>query len=218
LLSTAGSTEALLSALESGTLLADDLSPSVRQTLRQNGSQSLQARINRVLGKTAEANQELIQKYLQSQSSDTKNPDLSRGRELYRKHCATCHLPDAAGQAAGPDLSNLTDRTPTSLTEAILTPNRSVEPKYRSFVVLTTDGRALSGVIAEEAGETLTLALADGRRAVIQRSDIEEFRNTGISLMPEGFQQELDPGMLRDVIEYLRSDSFIQASGNSRVH
>jgi putative membrane-bound dehydrogenase-like protein len=217
LLATAGATEALLSALESGALLADDLSPSVRQTLRQNGSQSMQARINRLLGKSAAANQEMIQQYLQFQSGAAGNPDVTRGRELFRKHCATCHLPDVAGQAAGPSLSNLTDRSPTSLTEAILAPNRAVEPKYRSFVVLTTEGRALSGVIAEEAGETLTLALADGRRATIQRSEIEEFRNTGISLMPEGFQQELDPGMLRDVIAYLRSDAFIQDSDNGRL-
>jgi putative heme-binding domain-containing protein len=103
------------------------------------------------------------------------------------------------------------------LTEAILAPNRSVEPQYRSYVVVTTEGQALSGIIAEEAGDTLTLALADGRRATIRRSEIDEFRNTGISLMPEGMQQELDPAMMRDLIEYLRSESFLQSQDGGKL-
>ena len=64
---------------------------------------------------------------------------------------------------------------------------------------------------------TLTLALADGRRATVRRSEIDEFRNTGISLMPEGLQQELDPAMLRDLIEYLRSESFLQSSPGGKL-
>jgi putative heme-binding domain-containing protein len=70
----------------------------------------------------------------------------------------------------------------------------------------------LSGAIAAEAGDAITLALADGKRVTIQRSEIDEFRDTGISLMPEGIQQELDPGMLRDLVEYLRSETFAQTS------
>jgi putative heme-binding domain-containing protein len=80
--------------------------------------------------------------------------------------------------------------------------------------VITADGRALAGTIAEEAGDTVTLALADGRRETIKRSDVDEFRNTGVSLMPEGFHQELDHGMLRDLIEYMRSESFLQSVGH----
>jgi putative heme-binding domain-containing protein len=79
-------------------------------------------------------------------------------------------------------------------------------------VVVTSDGRVLSGIISEEAGDALTLSLADGKRATVQRSEIEDFRSTGISLMPEGFQQDLDPAMLRDLIEYVRSDSFSQSA------
>jgi putative heme-binding domain-containing protein len=185
----------------------------VRQTLRQSASQSLQARINRILGKTTAANQDLIQQYLQYQE-ENETANLSRGSELFQKHCAVCHVPDAAGNAPGPDLSNLTDRSRIALTESILVPNRTVEPQYRGYVVITADGRALTGTVADEAGYTVTLALADGRRETIKRSEIEEFRNTGISLMPDGFHQELDHGMLRDLIEYLRSDSFLKSVGS----
>ena len=208
----AASTEALIAALESGTVSASDLSPSVRQSLRQSGSQSLQARIGRVLGKTSAADQELIQQYFQFQQEASDKADLSRGHQLFRKHCAACHVPDAAGRATGPELSNLTNRGRDALTESILVPNRSVEPNYRGYVMLTSDGRALSGTIAEEAGDTITLALADGRRATIQRAEIAEIRDTGASLMPDGFHREFDREMLRDLVEYLRSENFSQSS------
>jgi putative heme-binding domain-containing protein len=215
MLATAESAEALIGRLESGDILASDLSPVVRQTLRQSGSQSLQARINRVLGKTAAANQDLIEQYLRFQREVTHSADLNRGRELFKKHCTACHVPDESGHASGPNLSNLTDRSDAGLTESILAPNRAVEPQYRSYVVVLNDGRALSGIIAAETGDALTLGLADGKRTTIHRSKIDEFRNTGVSLMPDGMHQELDPAMLRDVVEYLRSDSFLQ-SANTR--
>jgi putative membrane-bound dehydrogenase-like protein len=217
LITSAVSTGALVARLESGAILPSDLSPAVRQTLRQSASQSLQARVNRVLGSTTPANQNIIQQYLEFQEANAGTADPSRGRELFQKHCAVCHVPDAAGRAAGPDLSNLTDRSRIALTESILVPNRAVEPQYRGYIVIKDDGRALSGTVAEEAGDTVTLALADGRRETIKRSEIEEFRNSGVSLMPEGFQQELDQSMLRDLIEYLRSDSFLQSAGQRRT-
>jgi putative membrane-bound dehydrogenase-like protein len=209
----AASMEALVEALESGAVLAGDLSLSVQQTLRQISSQSLQARVGRVLGKTSVADQELIQRYLEFQQAAGGKADLSRGRELFGKHCAACHVPDALGRATAPNLSNLTNRSPAALTEAILVPNRSVEPNYRGYVVQTSAGQVLSGIIAEEAGDTITLALADGKRTTVHRSEIDEIRNTKVSLMPEGFYRELNQEMLRDLVEYVRSDAFLQSAG-----
>ena len=211
LVSNSVSTEVLLEQLESGAILPGDLSPAVRQTLRQSGSQSTKTHASRVLGKTAAANQELVQRYLEFQQDASQAADVSRGQELFRKHCAVCHLADAMGLAAGPNLTNLTDRSRSALTESILVPNRAFEPQYRGYIAVLSNGRVLSGAVADEAGDTVTLALADGKRAMIKRSEIEEFRDSGISLMPDGFQQELDPRMLYDLVEYLRSDEFLQS-------
>jgi putative heme-binding domain-containing protein len=211
LVSHPASVEALLNELESGGIAPGELSPAVRQTLRQSSSQALQARVNRVLGKATTVDQELIEQYLRFQQEASGAADLSRGRELFRKHCATCHTPDATGRATGPDLLNLSNRSPRVLTESILVPNRSVEARYYGYMVVTTDGRVLSGTIDEEAGDTLNLSLADGKRTTIQRSEIDELRDTRVSLMPDGFHRELDKGMLRDLVEYLRSEAFAQS-------
>jgi putative heme-binding domain-containing protein len=71
----------------------------------------------------------------------------------------------------------------------------------------------LTGTIDEEAGDTLTLSLADGKRTTIQRSEIDELRDTRVSLMPDGIHRELDPAMLRDLVEFLRSESFAEGFG-----
>jgi putative heme-binding domain-containing protein len=211
LISNPASIEVLLSRLEAGEIAPGELSPSVRQILRQSGSQTLQARVNRLLGKTSPADQQLVQQYVRFQQDATVPADLARGRDLFRKHCAACHAADATGRATGPDLANLSDRSPQALTEAILIPNRSVEARYYGYVVVTTDGRTLTGTIDEEAGNSLTLSLADGKRITIQRSQIDELRDTRVSLMPEGIHRELDPAMLRDLVEFLRSDGFTQS-------
>jgi putative heme-binding domain-containing protein len=213
LVSNPASIEVLLSQLEGGQITPGELSPAVRQTLRQSGSQTLQARVNRVLGKSAAADQHLVQQYLQFQQDAAGVVDVAHGQELFRKHCAACHTPDATGRSTGPDLANLSDRSPRALTEAILIPNRSVEARYYGYVVVTTDGRVLTGTIDEEAGDTLTLSHADGKRTAIQRSEIDELRDTRVSLMPDGFHRELDPALLRDLVEYLRSDAFVESSG-----
>ena len=53
-------------------------------------------------------------------------------------------------------------------------------------------------------------AYAVGSVAVVEgdevlRSDIEELRSTGMSLMPEGLEKQIDQGAMADVIAYLMS-------------
>jgi putative heme-binding domain-containing protein len=166
-----------------------------------------------VLGKPSVASQSLVRQYVEFQQTTADKGDESRGREIYVKHCAACHVSDAEGRAAGPNLTNLSDRSPKALTESILAPNASVEPRYQGHTVLTLDGRAFAGTISDESGDSITLMQANGQAIAVRRSEVEDLSNTGMSLMPEGFQQELDFEELRDLVTYLRSDSFLQSAG-----
>jgi putative membrane-bound dehydrogenase-like protein len=193
----------LVEALEAGSVSADDLSPSTRQALRHSGSRSLQVRVDRVLGKPVANQQAVVDEYLKRIGSLNSSFDAQRGAVLYTKHCAACHQPNGEGHSTGPSLANLTDRNLRPLLESILDPNRSVEAKYRGYTLLAKDGRTATGIIAEEAGDSLTLALADGKRQVYSRTEIEDLRGTGMSLMPEGIQKELTPEQMRDLIGHL---------------
>ncbi|MCY2974882.1 MAG: neutral/alkaline non-lysosomal ceramidase N-terminal domain-containing protein [Planctomycetota bacterium] len=198
-----GGPEAILAAIESKTVSTSDLSPAIRQQLQSTGSQSNRAKVSRVLGIDASVDRnELVSKYL---AANIQVVNVDNGQILFKRLCSACHLPTEQGQMAGPNLSNLTDRSPRALVEAILNPNRAVDPQYRSYLVLLENGEIRNGTIAEEIGDTITLVQADGKRVSIARREIEEIRNTGLSLMPEGMQAELTPQGMADIIEYIRS-------------
>jgi putative heme-binding domain-containing protein len=60
-------------------------------------------------------------------------------------------------------------------------------------------------MIAEETAGAVTLKRAEGAVDVVTRKQIEEIASTGLSLMPEGLEQGLEPQALADLISYLRS-------------
>ncbi len=201
-------TESLLSALESGQVGVADLSAAVRQQLVKSGSRSMRVRAQRLVNISSSAQKhKIIQTYLARYSHQR---DTSDGAVLFKKHCAVCHLTDPQGRAIGASLANLSNRSDRALTEAVLDPNRAVDPKYQSYLIETDDGRILSGAIEEEAGSSITLAHADGKRTVIRRGEIVSMKNSGVSLMPEGFEEILPPSALANVIQYIQEN----ATGN----
>ncbi len=204
LLSTRDATATLLAGIQTDRISARDLSPAVRQQLRNSNDESNRQLAVQLLGDSSNTNRnELVAKYL---TADTKSANAERGAAVFAKHCAACHTVDASGRAAGPSLANLTDRSAQYLVESILDPNRAVDPQYRSYSVLLDDGRTLVGTIAEEVGDSLTLVHPDAKRTTIARSEIETMRNTGMSLMPEGMQDEIDPLAMADLIQYLQGN------------
>ena len=110
------------------------------------------------------------------------------------------------GTEVGADSLSLTDRSQEGLLVAILDPNRSVTPRYSEYTVITVDGRVLSGILANESGNSLTLLDAHGKRHVLLRRDVEELSSSGNSLMPVGMEKMFTrPSDLNDLIAYLRS-------------
>ena len=134
-----------------------------------------------------------------------ESADLSKGAALFKKHCAVCHVAADGRQPVGASLSNLTDRSDQALLTAILDPNRAIDPKFQSYIVLTDDDRVLVGAIEEELGQSITLAHADGKRTTISRKEIAEMKNSGVSLMPEGLEAVVPPAAMRDLIGYLQT-------------
>lgn len=131
--------------------------------------------------------------------------DVARGRAAFIKHCTSCHRLEGEGKAIGPDLLSLTDRSPQALLIAMLDPNRAVEDKYFSYLVVTVQGQIFSGLISSETGTSLTLFGADGKERTILRSEIETIHASQKSLMPEGLERDIRKQELADIIAYVRS-------------
>jgi putative heme-binding domain-containing protein len=129
----------------------------------------------------------------------------STGRQLFERHCAVCHRFRAFGQQVGPDISDAFNRSKAALLVDILDPNQKVEPLYTAYQVLTDDGKVFQGLLASESAEAIVLKLADGKEAVVQRSQIEQMQSTGKSLMPEGFEKEFSQQDMADLLAFLTS-------------
>lgn len=130
--------------------------------------------------------------------------DVVAGKALFAQHCASCHQIDGVGHVVGPDISDSRDKRPDALLAAILDPNAGIDASYVTYSVLTLDGEAITGLLAGESSDTVTLQLADGQTRRIDRDEIEIVRPSNVSLMPSGLQRVVSVEQMRDLIGYLK--------------
>jgi putative membrane-bound dehydrogenase-like protein len=145
----------------------------------------------------------VIESYVEAARS---SGEVSRGRILFQKHCASCHRLEEQGHAVGPDLAALTDRTTASLLEAVFDPNRTVDERYQSYVAVTDEGRTHVGILAGETANSITLVEQEGKQHTLLRSELEQLSNSGTSLMPEGFEKVLSPPDISDLFAYMATN------------
>ena len=97
----------------------------------------------------------------------------------------------------------------------MLDPNREVNPQYLNYVVLTEEGRAITGMIAAESATSVTLQRAESASDTVLRVDIDQLQSTGLSIMPEGMEETIDQQSMADIIAYLMQVGFGSHRPNS---
>ena len=85
----------------------------------------------------------------------------------------------------------------------MLDPNREVNPQYVNYVLATTDGLSITGMVAAESATSVTLKRAENATDTVLRVNIDQLQSTGMSLMPEGMEKQLDQQAVADLIAYL---------------
>ncbi|WP_422929810.1 PVC-type heme-binding CxxCH protein [Singulisphaera sp. PoT] len=194
---------ALLDAVEARTIAATELDPARQKVLMTSGDPKLRERAIKLLGNDSRPNRAAT--LAQARKALELAGNREQGKAVFTKTCATCHKAEGQGAAVGPDLATVAGRTPEDLIVHILDPNREVAANYVNYVVVTRDGRSLTGIIAEETAGAVILKRAEGATDTIARGQIEEINSLGLSLMPEGLEQSLDPKALADLIAFIRS-------------
>ena len=117
------------------------------------------------------------------------------------------------GNAIGPDLAVVKDRSAPYLLAHILDPNRAVEDRYVFYTASTNDGRVLAGMIAGEAGNSITLLGLDGKEQLILRSEIRSLVSSGRSLMPDGLEGAINEQGMADLIAFLAQGGAVTQAG-----
>ncbi len=193
--------EQMVTALENGAIKPTDLDVATVQQLKSYGDRRIRTRCELVFGKpTARAS--VVTQYMNEMPKSAKPED---GKQLFAENCAVCHRPAEGKPMIGPAIDNLGHWTVEQWVTAIMDPNRAIEPKFHQYTVLTTDGQVLAGVIQQRTAQSVRLAAVDGSEREIPLTNIDEIRDSGVSLMPEGLEAKLSPEKLAALIAFLRS-------------
>ena len=132
--------------------------------------------------------------------------DAARGKVLFGKHCATCHKLSNEGKDIGPDLTRANRGDRMFLLTSLVDPSAQIRKEYLRYIVATTDGRVVIGLLAEETGAHVTLLTEKNERVVVPRDEVEEMQATQVSLMAENILKELKPQEVRDLFQFLQSN------------
>ena len=192
----------LLDAIDDGIVLVSEIDPDSKRRLLDLAPAERKEKTTSQLGQASPDRSAVIQA---AQSTLPAQGDIAKGKEVFAKHCAGCHRSGDLGHRVGPDLAGMAAKSREQLLEDILDPNRQILPDYVAVSIVTTDGVTLTGLLAGETSTSITLRRAEGAIEEVARNQIEEFRGTGKSLMPEGFEQSIPPDQLASLIAFLRN-------------
>ncbi len=118
--------------------------------------------------------------------------------------CAGCHRVQGRGQWIGPDLSTIgTKYGRDELLRSILNPSSAIGYNFRSMIVALDDGRVLTGLPVEDSPDRLVLKTAEGQRIAIRPAQVENRKNSDVSLMPEGLAETMTDQELVDLLSFL---------------
>ncbi|HET6571989.1 MAG TPA: PVC-type heme-binding CxxCH protein [Fimbriiglobus sp.] len=136
--------------------------------------------------------------------------DVAKGKALFTKNCAACHTLFGEGGKVGPDLTTADRKNRTYMLTHVVDPSGYIRPEYVAFKVNTLDGRALTGIVTEPAGESVTLlSVVDNvpQKAVVAKKDIDTMTALAVSLMPEKLLDTLTDAEVRDLFAYISSEA-----------
>ena len=148
--------------------------------------------------------QDIIQAY---RSSFELRGEANRGREVFVRACAICHRKDNLGNEVGPNMATVVEHSNEKLLVNILDPNVDIQPGFQAYNVLLESGEVLTGLLAGETANSVSIKSAKGITQTISRLEIERLRNSNISLMPEELESILTQQDLADVIAFIRQPS-----------
>ncbi|MEX0937883.1 MAG: PQQ-dependent sugar dehydrogenase [Pirellulales bacterium] len=140
----------------------------------------------------------------------THDGDFHRGQKLFHNEqltkCSVCHRVGQRGEKIGPDLSAIGGKFDRAhLIESLLEPSRQIVEGYRTSVIVTTDGRIVTGVVTSQSQSEIAIADQEGNPQVIAIADIAERKDSDVSLMPQRLYEQLTAEQFTDLIAYLET-------------
>ncbi|MDB4532718.1 c-type cytochrome [bacterium] len=197
-----------LQQIETGDIPRTVVDPATAKKLRQHPDANVKSAAERLLA--TDPNRAKVLKLYAGSASTLGNAMV--GKNLFKEHCSACHQVGGVGTNVGPDISDSRTKTPAALLTSILDPNAAIDSAFVQHQVLTVDGQVLDGLLVGEAKDAITLQQKGGKRVIVPRDAIERLQAPGVSLMPEGFEEILNPAKMSDLLSYLKNWRYMDGS------
>jgi putative membrane-bound dehydrogenase-like protein len=136
----------------------------------------------------------------------TKHGDAAEGEKVFRRICAQCHRIYGEGVDVGPDLTVNGRSSVDQMLSNVFDPSLVIGAAYRAVIVVTKEGRVLTGLVAEDSPSRLVLKIQGGKTEIIPREDVDSFKTSNVSLMPEQLENQLKPNEIVDLFAFLALD------------
>ncbi len=204
LLNRAETTTTLLNAIEQGRVQFAELQLDQRQAILNHPDREIAKRAGELMksqGAMVTSNRQALVESWKAVAEATGNFD--NGLVMYKKHCAQCHKHGELGTAIGPNLTGMAVHPKEEILMNILDPSRSVENNFRTYQILTTDGKVINGMLAGESANAIRLIDTQGKEQQVLRAEIEEMSASAKSLMPEGFESSISKTEMADLLAFL---------------
>ncbi|MFO1093229.1 MAG: c-type cytochrome [Planctomycetaceae bacterium] len=132
--------------------------------------------------------------------------DPRKGAAAFKKVCAQCHKIYGEGADVGPDITLNGRNNWDQLVSNVFDPSLVIGAGFQARQLLTTDGRVLTGLPVEESDQRVVLKVQGGKIETIARADIDDYKVSEVSMMPEELEKQLTKQEIADLMSYLALD------------
>ena len=198
-------TAVLFAAIRQGTVKPPEISSPKRTQLMKHSDPAIRQEAETLFQELESGDRMKI--YRAHRELLAKPGDPTVGSAVFTRTCAACHTHRGVGGKVGPDLTGVRNQPADALLLHILVPNYEVAPAYQTITIATDDARTLTGWLAGETDNSLTLRTAFGTEETVLRKNIASLTASGLSLMPDGLEQTMTKDELVSLIAFLKSES-----------
>jgi putative heme-binding domain-containing protein len=132
--------------------------------------------------------------------------NAAEGEKVFNRICAQCHKIHGAGNDVGPEITLNGRSSFDQLLSNVFDPNLVIGAAYRAVVVVTKEGRVLTGLLAEDNPRRIVLKAQGGKLETVPRDEVDTVRISNISLMPEQIENQMKPQEIVDLFTFLSYD------------
>jgi cytochrome c oxidase cbb3-type subunit 3 len=151
-----------------------------------------------------------VLKYLRILQGSGSTPpavgNASHGRSLFfgSARCVECHMVNGHGGFLGADLTDYgKGHSAANIREAILEPDKNLDPRCGTVTVLTRSGKKYTGVVRNEDNFSLQMQTTDGSFYLFDKAKLSQLQHEPHSLMPADYNLKLSKDDLDDLISFL---------------